>query len=224
VLDLCAGGAELHFVSSLSVFRDHHPGSLPEQTPLPAVPPDRGGYAQTKWAAEQLVWSFVARGGRAHVHRLALLVGPTQNDGYVGALVRGCRQLGAVPTVDFALPVIRRDVAASAIAASVGTPPRTWHLQEMVCPTIRQLAAAAGVTQTLSPDRWLHQLEMAVARDAAHPLAPYIEFIRASRSQGALDPVGTRSSQLDGRQSWRLLAELGVEPADDLGALIKEVA
>lgn len=224
VLDLCADGAVLHYISSLSVFSEYGRESLPEQTPLPANPPVRGGYAQSKWASEELVRSFVARGGQAHIHRLALVLDPrSETEDYVSALVRGCRATGAFPDVDVDLPVIRRSVAAAAIAASVGMPPRTWHLQEDVAPTIRQLAAANGALEALPPDQWLSRVEVAVARDPAHPLAPYVDLLRASRSNGALDPAGPRGGRLDGLESWRLLAEAGVEPGTDLAVLLREL-
>ncbi|GKQ37536.1 non-ribosomal peptide synthetase [Streptomyces sp. A012304] len=224
VLDLCADGAVLHYVSSLSVFSDHGRDAFPEDTPLPANPPVRGGYAQSKWAAESLVRSFVERGGRAHVHRLALVVDRrTELDDYVGALVRGCRATGAFPDVDVDLPLIRRGAAAAAVVAALGTPPRTWHLQEPVAPTIRQLAEAVGALETLPPEKWLRRVETAVSRDPGHPLAPYLELLRASRDGGALDPAGPRGGRLDGRDSWRHLAAAGVKPCTDLAVLLEEV-
>ncbi|MBV6695654.1 amino acid adenylation domain-containing protein [Kitasatospora aureofaciens] len=224
ILDLCADGAVLHYISSLSVFSDHGRDALPEETPLPADPPVRGGYAQSKWASENLVRSFVARGGQAHVHRLALVVDRHSGaDDYVTALVRGCKATGAYPDVDVDLPLVRRNVAAKAVVASLGMSPRTWHLQEEPAPTLRQIADATGTLEAVPPDQWLRRVETAVSHDPSHPLAPYVELLRASRTGGALDPAGPRGGRLDGRRSWRLLAEAGVQPGTNLEALLQEL-
>ncbi|MEU6229766.1 amino acid adenylation domain-containing protein [Streptomyces sp. NPDC047042] len=224
ILDLCADGAVLHYISSLSVFSDHGGNVLPEETPLPDSPPVRGGYAQSKWASESLVRSFVARGGQAHVHRLALVVDRhSRSDDYVTALLRGCTATGAYPDVDLDLPLVRRRVAAKAIVASMGMPPRTWHLQERPAPTLRQIADVIGTLEPLPPDQWLRRVETAVKRDPSHPLAPYLELLRASRTNGALDPAGPRGGRLDGQHSWSLLAEAGIEPETHLEALLQEL-
>ncbi|MFF2040905.1 amino acid adenylation domain-containing protein [Kitasatospora sp. NPDC058170] len=228
VLDLCARGAELHYVSSLSVFSEHGRAWLPEGAPPPADPPGRSGYARSKWVGEHLVRSFAAAGGRAHVHRVALVPdGRPGADDYFGALVRGCRSVGAYPeSEDLVVPVIRRRVAAAAIAATLGTPPRTWHLQE-AAPTLAELAAAAGAEPgtltAAAPEQWLRRVESAVADRPGHPLAPYLEHLRGSLGAGALGPLGPRGARLDSTESWRRLAELNVRPDRDLHTLLQEI-
>lgn len=224
ILDLCAEGAVLHHVSSLSVFSDQGREYLPETTPLPVWPPARGGYAQSKWAAENLVRSFAASGGQAHIHRLPIVIDRRFGaDDYMGALVRGCRETGVFPDVDVDLPVVRRRLAAAAIVASLGMPPRTWHLQENTAPTVRELATAAGAMEALPPEQWLRRVEQAVAETPGHPLAPYLDVLRASRRNGVLDPAGPSGGRLDGRDSWRRLAQAGVEAGTTLEALLREL-
>jgi natural product biosynthesis luciferase-like monooxygenase protein/amino acid adenylation domain-containing protein len=217
VLAFCAQmGADLHYISSLSVFREAGQGLLPETEPLPCRPPQRGGYAQSKWAAERMVRAFADQGGQAHIHRLALLVSPDPGPtDYLAALQQGCRAVGAWPEVDVDLPVIRLDVAARAVAAAIDEPPRTWHLQEPAKVTMRQLADHIGGLESLSPDRWLRRVEAAVAAAGDHPLAPYLEVLRSAREGGVLDPRGPRGGHLDGSESWERLGALGVAPTDD---------
>ncbi|MFJ2863932.1 amino acid adenylation domain-containing protein [Kitasatospora sp. NPDC087314] len=223
VLDLCARGAELHYVSSLSVFREHGRAALQEGTPPPADPPGRSGYAQSKWVGENLVRSFVAAGGRAHIHRLALVTDARPGaDDYFGAMVRGSRTVGAYPESDLDVPVIRRRVAAAAIAATLGTPPRTWHLQE-AAPTLAELAVAAGNLAPTSPEEWLQRVESAVADRPGHPLASYLDRLRGSLGAGVLGPLGPRGGRLDSTDSWRRLADLGVRPDRDLTTLLQEL-
>ncbi|WP_191134035.1 non-ribosomal peptide synthetase [Streptomyces sp. col6] len=225
ILDLCAEGAVLHYVSSLSVFNGHGTEAVTEDTAPPPNPPRRGGYAQSKWASENLVRSFVAQGGQAHVHRVALVVDRhTESDDYVSALVRGCVMSGGFPDVDIDLPLIRRRVAAAAMVASMNLSPRTWHLQEPVAPTLQQIAEAAGGLDILPPDRWLSLVEAAVSRDPSnHPLAPFLGFLRTSRAEGTLGDAGPRGAQLDGRDTWRVLAEVGVTPGTDPQSILQEL-
>lgn len=220
ILDLCAGGAVLHHVSSLSIFREAGRTDRTEDEPPPPAPPRRGGYAQTKWAAEQMVRAFIAAGGQAHIHRLALVTSAGQTaddnpDDYLAALRRGCQAVGTWPDVDVDLPLVRLDTAARAITATIGTEPRTWHLQEPVRVTMRQLADQIGGLEAQSPEQWLRRVEAAVAADADHPLAASIEVLRNAQIGGALDPNGPNGSRLDGTRSWQILAGLGVRPTDD---------
>ena len=90
VLRFCAEGRAktLHFASSLSVFVDADPleSWCREDDLRREITRIHGGYAQSKWVAEQLVLQARERGLRAGIHRLGLLtlnaqtgIGP-QND------------------------------------------------------------------------------------------------------------------------------------------------
>lgn len=77
VLKFCATGRPktLHYASSLSVFVDADPpeSCCREDDLRRDVTQVHGGYAQTKWVAEQLVLQARERGLRAAIHRLGLL-------------------------------------------------------------------------------------------------------------------------------------------------------
>lgn len=77
VLRFCATGRPktLHYASTLSVFVDADPRETLclESDTRRAVTRLHGGYAQSKWVAEQLVLLARERGLRAGVHRLGLL-------------------------------------------------------------------------------------------------------------------------------------------------------
>ncbi|WP_395743429.1 AMP-binding protein [Prosthecobacter sp.] len=77
VLKFCAAGRAktLHYASTLSVFVDADPPETccREDDLRRDISHMHGGYAQTKWVAEQMVLQARERGLRAAVHRLGLL-------------------------------------------------------------------------------------------------------------------------------------------------------
>ena len=77
VLCFCAEGRAktLHFASSLSVFVDADPleSWCREDDQRREITHIHGGYAQSKWVAEQLILQARERGLRAGIHRLGLL-------------------------------------------------------------------------------------------------------------------------------------------------------
>ncbi len=90
VLRFCAEGRSkmLHYASSLSVFVDADPveSCCREDDLRQDITMIHGGYAQSKWVAEQLVITARQRGLRSAIHRLGLLslstqpgVGPTND-------------------------------------------------------------------------------------------------------------------------------------------------
>ncbi|MFJ1753591.1 amino acid adenylation domain-containing protein [Kitasatospora sp. NPDC088134] len=98
-----SGSSGLHHVSTTGV---HAPGDGPatvtEDTPTGA--PDRlpDGYAQSKWAAEQLVAAARDRGLPVTVHRPGRIsgdaaTGACQEHDLLWQLIKGCLQAGAVP-------------------------------------------------------------------------------------------------------------------------------
>lgn len=82
VLRFCAEGRPkmLHYASSLSVFVDADPleSWCREDDARQDITQVHGGYAQSKWVAEQLVIAARQRGLRAAIHRLGLLSLDTQ--------------------------------------------------------------------------------------------------------------------------------------------------
>jgi amino acid adenylation domain-containing protein/thioester reductase-like protein len=92
----------LHHVSSLSVFvsTDCDQGRMEERDELPPARRVFGGYAQTKWAAEELIRS--AGVGPRAIYRPGLITGDSRtgfgpSTDFLGSFVRGLARLGCVP-------------------------------------------------------------------------------------------------------------------------------
>jgi myxalamid-type nonribosomal peptide synthetase MxaA len=226
ILDFCAkSGAGLHYISSLSVFRSVGDRRLTESEPLPENPPRRGGYAQSKWAAERLVHDFVAQGGDNKIHRLAMVISNTSlHTDYLTALQRGCKAIGAWPQIEVELPLIRVEVAAQSVIAAIGESFRIWHLQEPVCITMRQLADHIGNLEAVPPDQWLKRVERAIALAEDHPLAPYLEVLRGGFRDGLFSSDGPTGGKLDGTKSWNILREHEVEPTFDPAVILEALS
>jgi thioester reductase-like protein len=105
-----AGGAVLHHVSSVAVFPYGGNRVRYEDEDIAGVDSLTGGYAQSKWVAERMVWKSVVRGLRAVVYR---------------------RTLRAVPNLEAKIDLVPVKFAAAAICAlsfqesSIG---RAFHL------------------------------------------------------------------------------------------------
>src|SRR5262249_39106100 len=138
VLELCAaGGARLHHVSTAGVFdaADLAGAVVDEDSDVARLRGVRGGYAVSKWAAEQLVTAAVARGLRATIYRPARLAAGVdgmlpRRDLGLGLFVL-CLELGCAPDLDFAVDLTPVDWAAHALVELSVRPDaagRRWHL------------------------------------------------------------------------------------------------
>lgn len=94
----------LHFVSTLSVFGDAR-GFLPDPGTPADLPVGAGGYAQSKWVAEQILMSARKRGFDIAIYRPGLIVGDSRT-GWYGtddggtAFLSLALDIGFVPEVD----------------------------------------------------------------------------------------------------------------------------
>jgi thioester reductase-like protein len=129
-----AGGAVLHHVSSVAVFPYGGNRVRYEDEDIAGVDSLTGGYAQSKWVAERMVWKSVVRGLRAVVYRPAQIVTPGTGQlphDLFGHVMRACRTLRAVPNLEAKIDLVPVKFAAAAICAlsfqesSIG---RAFHL------------------------------------------------------------------------------------------------
>lgn len=113
-----AADATLHYVSSVAVFPYGGSRIVRENDDIAAVTMLTGGYAQSKWASERLVWKAIARGLRAVIYRPAQIIGG-RADGprhdLFHHILRACNILHAVPDIDANIDVVTSEYAASAI-------------------------------------------------------------------------------------------------------------
>eukprot|EP00238_Polyblepharides_amylifera_P000362 CAMPEP_0196573638 /NCGR_PEP_ID=MMETSP1081-20130531/3504_1 /TAXON_ID=36882 /ORGANISM="Pyramimonas amylifera, Strain CCMP720" /LENGTH=1103 /DNA_ID=CAMNT_0041891419 /DNA_START=306 /DNA_END=3617 /DNA_ORIENTATION=- len=99
--------APLHYISTNAVFPWENNGRpWPEDMPLDLIPLEQlhTGYAQTKWVAEQLVWSASTKGLPVAVYRPGNLGGNTENGNFNPSdatmmVLSACARLGTSPEV-----------------------------------------------------------------------------------------------------------------------------
>lgn len=201
VLQFCAKqDLPLHHVSSVGVFSDARTAALTEideTTDLQDFDQPIGGYAQSKWVAEQLVRHAMARGLKATIHRPGRLVADTERGrsnehDFVTAMLRLCRDVQRIPQLPYAtlrVDVTPVDHAARELAqltrteASLGG---TFHLVHSSPPTVAELLThlrAAG--WTLRATAWPEFCSTAVQFLSDHPEHPAVgllPFLRAAKS------------------------------------------
>ena len=156
-----------HHVSTIEVFAG---ASLVDED-APAGPADelRGGYAQTKWVAEQLVSQAAQRGLPAAIYRLPRILGDTrtgacQDHDLLWQVLKGCVQARAVPGGEFhhaaiswapadwaagALVALSRSSAASGAAYHIAAPDRVG-----LGVLTGYLRAAGYQLREYPPDQW----------------------------------------------------------------------
>jgi amino acid adenylation domain-containing protein/thioester reductase-like protein len=113
----------VHFISTLSVFlsSDALAGTVVrEDDNLNEGARLYGGYAQSKWVAEQLVMIARSRGIPVCIYRPGLIAGHSQtgvwntND-FASRVIQSCIQLGSVPDLDTTVDLVSVDYVSRAI-------------------------------------------------------------------------------------------------------------
>ncbi|NEA36865.1 amino acid adenylation domain-containing protein [Streptomyces sp. SID13031] len=125
-----------HHISTIEVFAQPPTHGGPITPSDPPGPPEalRGGYAQTKWAAEHLVRQADQRGLSTAIHRLPRILGHTrtgacQTRDLLWQILKGCIQTGTVPTgINASYDLVPVDHIARAIADATPGPGRVLHL------------------------------------------------------------------------------------------------
>ncbi|GAB3941626.1 hypothetical protein GCM10029976_061270 [Kribbella albertanoniae] len=123
-----------HHISTIEVFAQPpaHGGPITPADPPGPAPALRGGYAQTKWAAEHLVSQADQRGLPTAIHRLPRILGHTrtgacQTRDLLWQILKGCIQAGVIPTgVNATYDIVPVDHVTQAIADA--EPGKVLHL------------------------------------------------------------------------------------------------
>jgi polyketide synthase PksN len=151
-----------HHVSTIEVFA----GSLLVDEDHPAGPPDelRGGYAQSKWVAEQLVSQAAQRGLPAAIYRLPRILGDTrtgacQERDLLWQVLKGCVQARAIP-------------GGASHHASISWAPADWAAGALVALS-RTSAASGAAYHIAAPDRVGLGVLTGYLRAAGHQLSEY---------------------------------------------------
>jgi amino acid adenylation domain-containing protein/thioester reductase-like protein len=232
----------VHFVSSLAVFasagRDEMPAEDDRETSPGLL---ENGYAQSKWAAEQLVWEAMARGvpatilrpGRIGWHSRTGALGP---DDLLSRAIRACIQLGAAPALSTDLELAPVDYVSRAIVEIVRRPEcrgQAYHLgNRRPVPLVRLLdwvRAAGYPLQMLSTDEWLHQVRSSATHDAQDALTALLPLL-ATRSgmlaEGPSTDIG--GSAVNDRHTRAVLEGTGIDcpplTAESVAAFLSRLA
>ncbi|MBW4483051.1 MAG: amino acid adenylation domain-containing protein [Tildeniella torsiva UHER 1998/13D] len=195
------------YVSTLSVFSGlgAEATTIAETTDLSQVPPPSGGYARSKWVAENLLWSASDRGVPVAVYRPGRILGHQQTGicntrDRLSLMLRGCLYLGCAPAVETLVDMTPVDYISQAIV-QLSLRPTPWgqafHLcnpQPVAwCDLVQQIQALGYPLQLVSyeqwqqtlADRWRSHLQTLSDTVQDHPLYPLMILFA-----DAADPAG----------------------------------
>jgi thioester reductase-like protein len=219
VLALACQGRQkpVHYTSTLSVFA---PTSTATQPIRETDRPDSqrlpsGGYAQTKWVAEQLVTQAGDRGLPVTIYRVGAVSGDSQtgvfnpND-FLYRLIQGCIQLQVAPIVDLRLDLLPADYVGR-VMVRLAQRSELWgtvfHLEHPQAVTVERLFEALRELgypiKRISYQEWRTILLDIADRHPDHPLYPIISLFSVHRSDAEPAPVPVR---FDCQNALRALA------------------
>nr|WP_269750233.1 thioester reductase domain-containing protein [Herbidospora yilanensis] len=200
----------VHHVSTTAVFATDRGGDIGEDTVQVSAATLPTGYAQSKWAAEQLVVAARERGVPVTIHRPGAVTGDTSSaasrpDDAVWRMLKGCVQLGVAPDIETGIVGAPADYVSAAIVdlardpASTG---RAFHLIAAHATPWREVFATARELgyrlDTVSYDDWLTRLDALREEDgnALFPLAH--QFSRTPETDPAVFSCHATVSALAG--------------------------
>ncbi|HEV7683494.1 MAG TPA: amino acid adenylation domain-containing protein [Pyrinomonadaceae bacterium] len=190
----------VNYISSLAVFPLS--SEFADSAILEADCPDspnglRGGYARSKWVAEQLVLAARSRGLSVSIFRPGLISGHSQtgisNPGdFICRMVQGCIGLGSVPDVNTNVEMAPVDYVSRAIIYLSRRKdlqrqvfhlanPRPAHWRVLVDSVI----AAGYELERVSYDEWQARLLALGSLLAGNTLFPFLPFFSGTSSDAA---------------------------------------
>ena len=167
-------GAILNYVSSVAVFPYGGARIIREDEDVARVKALLGGYAQSKWVAERMIWKSISQGLRAVIYRPAQIIGRAGDvpRDLFEHVVRVCKILNAVPDIETKMDMVTPEYAAAAIhslsrkKSSLG---KAFHLVHPEPVDLREFVQLFSRPLPLVPfDSWVSELnEEAKRRDDA---------------------------------------------------------
>ncbi len=197
------------YVSTLSVFSglDSAAGAITEETNLSQVPPPLGGYARSKWVAENLLWTACDRGVPVSIYRPGRILGHQQTGvcntrDRLSLMLRGCLYLGYAPAVETQVDMTPVDYISQAIV-HLSQDSSTWgqafHLCNprsiSWCSLVQQIQALGYPLRLVSYEQWQHTLteqwqsHLKTLDDTAqdHPLYPLMILFADASTDDAMN-------------------------------------
>ncbi|KAI8136739.1 L-aminoadipate-semialdehyde dehydrogenase [Fennellomyces sp. T-0311] len=212
-----------HFVSSTSVLDTAHyvnlADAVPESDDLEGSRTGLDtGYGQSKWVAEKLILEARKRGMPATIVRPGYILGDSKSgvtnaDDFIWRLIKGCIELGFIPSISNVVNTCSVDY----VAAVVGT--AAYYDQDSTKLGVLQVTHTSDFTyndmfgtlatygyvckQTEYID-WRNKLMEFTLQSQDHSLFPLLHFV--------LDdlPTSTKSAALDDRNTQAVLAKEGI--------------
>jgi thioester reductase-like protein len=185
---------QFHFVSSTTIFGFTGKRNLLEQDSNPEMSALDFGYAQTKWASEQLVLEAGEQGIDARIYRPAFLTASTAGFGHstdiVVRLLSFMIKYGVAPNADIQLSFMPVDTAAHNIAAVMVSSSKP--LESVFHVTVDEYYNIVDVTMQISEDYGIlfqyvdlaeFSREMKRLCSAADPVFPLVDFVARSHSK-----------------------------------------
>jgi amino acid adenylation domain-containing protein/thioester reductase-like protein len=209
----------VHFISTLDVFQS---SPYKQQPPYCEVPLNGAcdfdtGYAQSKWAAEQLMLGAYQRGIPVTIYRLAQITGHHKTgaapiDDLLGRFIRGIVNTGVAPELMGGLKMTPVDYVSQTILhlAQTDSAGRIFHLVNPHSPLpfnelIQQFIELGCGIQSLPYTQWRTQASFAgTPLDAIAPLVD-------SKGQTFLEDALLRYEQFDCQQTSMALHQTSID-------------
>jgi thioester reductase-like protein len=219
-----AGGAPVHFVSTVGVFASAAVagGCVREDQDLAGTGALAVGYAQTKWVAERMVTKARGLGMPVSIYRPSIggdsRTGAFNPHDHVCLILKGCIQLGAAPDLDHPVQIAPVDFVARAIVelSRRGDPAGgTYHLVNPRAVTWSQLfdhVRSLGYSLDRLPfPEWREELQRRAGGPGGNALFGLLPLFSGSTLESSRLPVFDCAATLAG------LAGTGVDcpPLDD---------
>lgn len=196
----------VHFVSTLWILATDDDGlahTVLEDDPTGNSESLPNGYEQSKWVADRLVQEAMRRGLPASIHRLGLMSGESvggryhQAGDFLSCFVKGCLQMGAMPSLDQELEMVPVDFTARVVIGRVLDPAVSGRCYHLTHPDAASAAEAIPVLRgmgfplrALEWEDWKSEFLGLGARLHTNALAPFVEFIRpVAPHQTGLPPL-----------------------------------
>ncbi|WVW85234.1 L-aminoadipate-semialdehyde dehydrogenase [Kwoniella bestiolae CBS 10118] len=180
----------------------------------------QGGYGQTKWVCEKLIFEAGKRGLNGWTVRPGYILGDsktavTNTDDFIWRMVKGCLQLGLIPDINNSLNVCPVDHVALLASLSTLTqlPNQAFSVAQVTGhPKIRfndlltSLALYGYNVNQVEYVLWRTKLEHHVLETQDNALFPLLHFV--------LDdlPTSTKSAEMDDRNAQALASSGGNNP------------
>lgn len=169
-----AADAVLNYVSSVAVFPYGQSNVIREDEDITGVRALLGGYAQSKWVAERMVWKSISQGLRAIIYRPAQIIGRPGDSPHdlFEHVLRVCNTLEAIPDIETKMDPVTPEYAAAAIhslSMQISSIGKAFHLVHPGPITLRDFAKLFPRPLPFVPyDSWVSTLnEQAKRRDDA---------------------------------------------------------